>query len=919
MNSYLERLAQQLVREKGEEFISQCTFVFPNRRAGLFFRKHIAAILQRPILAPKIMTINECFYSLSSLRLADPLDLLFRVYDVYRSLYSQTADAREESFDTFLFWGKLMLSDFSEIDNHLVGNVRELFTTIRDLKEVDLQFDYLSEQQKTAISEFWGDFLKSEKENADISRNFLYIWQILYPIYERLSRSLLEEGLAYDGLLHRHLLDHWDEIPEERFCRAYIFIGFNALTRSEETLMLRLQEKGIADFYFDYEHPWLRDAQNRASLFCEHNEKVFRSSIALPKTEIKLPEITHILTTSTIGETHEVYRILDTLYPADCPKSERGSLTRTAVVLPDERLLIPITHALPEQIDRINVTMGYPLSVTPTFALLKLLETMRRRTTTAGAYYKDAIAVLSHQYVQQILGDTAQELLRSIRDENRIYIRIDDPIFDAQAPTLPYLRAILARIEQKDSEELYLVETLLNRIERILATHSIDMEEATLFALITMLTGDESIPYAGEPLEGLQIMGVLETRALDFENVIITGFNDEIYPGKSQGNSFIPYILRRGFSLPTPERQDAIFAYNFYRMISYADRVWLITNARADDTHSGEASRYLAQLLYQYCLPVRKLTVTTPGKSLDCPERVVEKTPFVLAQLNDYAAVDGKRGFSPSALNAYLRCPMLFYWQTVTGIHESREVSETLEDDELGTLMHATLEHLYAPYRGQEITEAILTQLREQAPDTLKREAEKESISLTPLSSRIILHYVYEVLNHDALLVPFTYLDAERGVSTTLKLSDEREVKLRGYIDRIDRHGLRTRLIDYKSGKADGEYDNIESLFDAENTRRNKSVFQTMIYCLLAENSRDWAYERETEPHIYGVRALPYATLVHKKGETDFSWDTVREEFTEHLCSLIEEILSPDIPFRTTEDKDNTCGNCAFRALCRKQ
>lgn len=933
MNSYLQRLAATFVREVGEAELTHYTFVFPNRRAGLFFRKHVAAALEHPIIAPRISTINECFYALSDLKVADQLDLLFRVYQAYKEVENKEV----ESFDKFLFWGKLMLSDFSEIDNHLIPNVKELFTTIRDLKQIDLQFDYLTDNQKEAIGEFWGDFWKKDArranenenenddadENADdnIQKRFLYIWEILYPVYQKLSESLLAEGLAYDGLLHRQLIENWDAIPQERFSSHYVFIGFNALTRSEEELMLRLQEMGIADFYFDYESPWLSDEANRASLFRTHNQQLFRSRYTIEPAEQTaghIAEITHISTPSTIGETHEVNRILNANANENENADENGKVdyTRTAVVLPDERLLVPMLRVIPEQIAKVNVTMGYPLSITPVFSLIKLLENLRLRMTGAGAYHKDAIAVLSHPYVRCMMSsEKTSEWLNTIRKRNLIYVKIDDPIFaDTETATIPYLRSVLSRIEEPNSEELYIVETALNRIDRIIQQYKIEIEERTLFALITMMIGDQTIPYAGEPLEGLQIMGVLETRALDFDNVIITGFNDDLYPGKSQGNSFVPYILRRGFGLPTPERQDAIFAYNFYRMISYAKRVWLITNSRADDQHSGEASRYLAQMRYQYQLPIHEVIVTAQTRTLHSERRTVKKTPAVMAQLEEYAT-SPKKGFAPSALNAYLRCPLLFYWQNLMNIKESKDVSEELENRELGDIMHAALESLYQPCLNKEMSAEAIEAMKSQVETAVTAAAEKQQIPISTLAHEVICHYVRLILDHDALLVPYRYISSEKHVHSTLTLHDGRVVRIKGVIDRLDQYGAATRLIDYKSGKAELEYKDIASIFDANDKDRNSYALQTILYALMAVDDLKINIDA-LEPHIYAVRTLStHATLVHKKTEVDFSLSAIRQEFEEQLRNLIEEILSPNHDFGMTAESRN-CENCAFRDLC---
>lgn len=912
MESYLKILASTFAREVGVDNISKYAFVFPNRRAGLFFRKYLAEALSRPVLSPAILTINDCFYELSDLRLADELDLLFRVYDTYFDIMGKQGDV--ESFDTFLFWGKMMLSDFSEIDNHLIPNVRELFTTIRDLKQIEQQFAYLTEGQKDAISEFWSDFLKSEKQTGDINRKFLYIWEILYPVYESLRSRLLEEGLAYDGLLHRELIEHWEDIPAEKLREKYVFIGFNALTGSEEQLMLRLQQEGRADFYFDYHSPWLQDEENRASLFMKDNLSRFRShyDISAQLPDFGKKDITLISIPSTVGETHEVHRILKDIYPFE--------LTRTAVVLPDERMLLPMLTAIPEEVDKVNVTMGYPLSATPVFALLRLLESLRARMTSAGFYHKDVVAVLSHRYVRQALGEQADDIIARISETNMVYIpeeHLPQPFFRSGEPTLPYLMEVLRALPATDSEELYQVQRALNRIEESLnwwkQKSKIAPEEKTIFSLITLMLGGMTIPYVGEPLHGLQVMGVLETRALDFDNVIITGFNDELYPGNSRGNSFVPYILRRGFGLPTPERQDAIFAYNFYRMLSYAQRVWFITNSRADDQHSGEPSRYLAQLYYQYRVPIHRVTVV-PGAGVVNGEQgsdEVQKTPSMIETIRRSAAVGGKHGLSPSALNGYQRCQMQFYWRYVMGVHEPKEITDDINERDLGTVMHKVLELLYEPYLKSEVSQKQIEDMRPRVPSLITKAAEMYQIELTNLSVQVLQEFISLILDKDMAAAPFIYLASEQDVKMALPLSDGTSVLLEGKIDRIDKRGLSTRIVDYKSGKAELEFESVEALFDVKGNKLNHYALQTIFYCLLS------GYEN-AEPHIYAVRkSAAESTMLRQKGRADFDMREVRDEYVTRLTALIEEILNPSVPFVKTPDSRN-CEQCCYKQLCKR-
>ena len=639
MQSKLHAIAQTFVHEVGDD-LHRYTFVFPNHRAGLFFRKYLSQYITRPILAPRVMTINECFAELSDLQVVDQLTLLLRLYSEYQQLRPNA-----ESLDHFIYWGKMMLADFSEIDNHLVLHVEALFSSIKDLHDIEERFSYLTDNQRKALSNFWREFQESDRRHPDgeLHKRFLHTWDLLYPLYIALHRNLLQEGLAYEGMLHREVLDHWDSIPVERFREQYVFLGFNALTTSERELMLRLQDMDKADFYFDYDSSYLRDPQNKASLFMEENLRLFHSRYNLSPFASNLSLNLHLISVpSTVGEVHEVHRILSEIIPADCQ-----DLTRTAVVLPDEQLLIPLLNAFPESVSKINVTMGYPLRATSLYMPVAYPE----------------------QFLQP-MPELPADFITKMRD---------------------YLHA---QINGNTSEAIYQLTKVLDRLETALTVYpQIAFTVSDIQQLLKMLTLESSIPYAGEPLDGLQVMGVLETRALDFDNIIITDFNDDLYPGRSRGNSFIPYLLRVGFDMPTPDRQNAIFAYNFYRMLSYAKNVWFIANSAADEQHSGEISRYFYQLIWQYKLDIQQTTVTysLDSRATDTDCHAVEKDQRV-KQLTSLSA---------SALTAYLRCPKSFYYKYIERVKEPKQDEDiSVSDLTLGNVLHEIMQQLYTPLRS---------------------------------------------------------------------------------------------------------------------------------------------------------------------------------------------------------------------------
>ncbi len=876
--SYLQSLAELFAQNVGSELKNYC-FVFPNQRAGLFFKRDLALACKQPILAPDVVTINDCFYRLTNTRLVDPIDLLLRVHHIHNEL-RQSQGMQPEDLDTFLFWGKMMIGDFNEVDNHLVENPMGFFLNIRQAHEMEALF-----------------------QQAD---SHFVPYPFLGQIYERLQSELRTEGLAYDGMLHREVIERMEagqcewlqQHPEKQF----VFIGFNALTQSEERLMTLLQDAGRADFYFDYSHPWVADGENRSSLFMKHNQATFRSRFALPKTDINIPRLHWIEVTSTVGETQEVHRILSQL--------ERPlPLTRTAVVLPDERLLLPLLHTLPADIEKVNVTAGYPLTATPVFALIQIITDLQRRKNEHGFYHKDVLAILSHPYIQRLSLDACRRIQEAMVKQNLIYIPAsyfekDEYLRLIFSEDHKRWRDILQYLPEDASEAVYRIQTVLNRLDNYLSAYPPLSPSASQpnTSLAFLLLQTETIPYTGEPLEGLQVMGVLETRALDFEHIIITGFNDDIYPGNSIANSFIPYSFRCKAALPTSERKDAIFAYNFYRMISYAKDVWLLTNSKADDQHSGEPSRYLYQLQYQFGQDIKHYVVTGSSEK-DIPhalvpgEHVAEVKPQTCYRAEAHLGTSFPSiQFSPSGLNTYLRCPKLYYWQYIHGLQEPEQVTEEIDPKELGTKLHVLLQNCYEPFVGKTVNQEDVDRMLSSLP---KGE---------DLLSTLMSEYARLFLERDRALAPFEYIATEQPRQMDLSLDDGTVVTLKGTIDRVDKKGG-IRIVDYKTGGAQLEFSSVDSLFDPTDKDRNGYALQTILYAILYGAG---------EPHIYGVRLLAQGpeTAVHPKGAEAVNVAEIKDAFLDHVRKLIQQIRDPNNTFPCTDDTYNKCAKCAFAILC---
>ena len=893
--SKLQQIAQTFV-QNAEANLSSYTFVFPNHRAGLFFRKYISQYIHKAIFSPRIISINECFASLTDLLVVDQLTLLLRLYRIYCHELSTREEANErraaEPIETFIHWGKMMLADFSEVDNHLIKDVKSLYALVEDMHDIDSHFASLSDKQIDAIRRFWGEFhlSVSKNNNSTMHTKFVRTWQLLYPLYTGLQKSLLQDNLAYEGLLHRHVIEHWDEIPQDKFSEQYVFIGFNAMTESERQLMLRLQEMGRADFYFDYDDELLRDKHNAASMFMQDNLRDFHSRYEIPETtkhtdqQIKL-----ISVSSSCSQTHQVHEILSQI------KGEITDWTRTAVVLPNEELLIPLIHTIPSDIQKINVTMGYPLRATSPYTLIAYPE----------------------QHISPTVQDSG-ECIQLMRTHIGQYFNYNN------------------------SESVYLMLKTLDRIEDAIHTYSdISFTAQAVQQLLKMLTMDLTIPYTGEPLEGLQIMGVLETRALDFDNIIITDFNDDVYPGRSRGNSFIPYTLRRGFDLPTVERQDAIFAYNFYRMLSHAKNIWCIANTHADEQHSGELSRYYYQLIWQHQLPVERITITEKLQSAISENLPITKTEVVQQLLSKYYTSTPEKGtLSASALAEYLRCQKSFYYQHIERIRDKKtDDSISISDRTLGVVLHSVMQHLYTPLEGKQVLASDIQLLMTNVNNDQywKSIPALKDLQGDELAEGVVRSCVRNTLHYDYNQAPFEYITSEKKVYRTLHLPTvNQDIAFCGTVDRIDIKADNMRVIDYKTGSVKLDYTTMSEVFgrtkqaDSEDIsvrqQGNKYILQTLLYCWMLENDPLAHQEQakrgnmlELAPHLFPTRQLhdlSTHTCLHDKSGPKFYSGLIPHEFIEELTCLIEEIFNPDIPFSPTEDKAR-CKDCYLAQICQ--
>ncbi|MFA6701299.1 MAG: PD-(D/E)XK nuclease family protein [Dysgonamonadaceae bacterium] len=957
MKPFLYNVAEIFYREYGNK-LYQTTFVFPNRRAGVFFRKYLAEIAGKPIFSPTVITVQELFEMLSDKQPADKIEMLVLLYKQFRII-----SGSEESFDDFLYWGELLLNDFNDVDKHMV-DARQLFSNVEQLKSMEGDMSYLSPEQIVAIRRFWDNFMPVKDEIT--KKHFLETWQILYQLYTSFKDELLKKGMAYEGMIFREVAERARLKEELKLSfQKIVFVGLNALTTSEVVLMRYLRDRDVADFYWDYDSPLVCDEQNKASFWIKTNLNQFPSKFDIhePDESNAIADIDVIGVPSAVGQAKQVGTILSQLVDSGAISDPQEAIN-TAIVLPDENLLLPVIYSIPETIEKINVTMGYGLSHSSVSSLMEhvslLHKNIRQSNGETAFYYRHVLSILNHPLVQKVSKNGADKVKAYILSKNRVVVplsqlqegvvltKIFQSVTDWQEVP-DYLHDILGKISsllsvdkeiQKETEndtrpidlELEFIVQYYKTITRLQDTlsSSTSMSVETWFRLLKKLTLNISVPFSGEPLSGLQVMGVLETRVIDFENIIILSMNEGVFPLKQASTSFIPYNLRKGFGLPTYEHQDSTYAYHFYRMISRAKRVFMLYDTRMEDMQSGEVSRYVYQLKYLYPNQVN-LREYVANYDVTAPETLpvsVEKSAVVLEKLKAFCA-DGEKSLSASSINTYINCPLQFYFTAVEGLSEEEEVQESVESSIFGLIFHRIMEKMYNRYKGQTVTpdvltalaadDKLITQLLEQtfAEYYFKDKEHPQSLEgQLYLIGEILRSYVKQTLELDKQFTPFDYIGSEHRFKDIYPVNAGLKVNFKGSIDRIDKVNDSYRIIDYKSGKGDLNFNDLSAIFDASKAKRPYQILQVLIYCLFYDRENS---ARNLSPSVYYLLKIfsgsNHAVTYQNQPINDFA--KLLPEFTDKFNRCIEDIFNPEIPFSQTQNDDN-CTWCAFKDVCGK-
>ncbi len=961
MDNFLKHIAH-IVYRKYENQLDRICMVFPSRRAGLFFSQYLSEITSTPIWAPACKTINELMQDLSDLQVAENLELIFELYKVFRKETGTT-----ESFDDFYYWGEMLLNDFDDIDKYMV-NAADLFQNLAALKELEDHFSYLSESQIEAIRTFLKNLnpAKETKHKTD----FIQLWPILNQIYIGFRSALLDRRRGYEGMAYREVAEKI--LQDTTFSLGFdmfIMVGFNALNSCEERLFEFIHKQGKGMFFWDYDESYRNDVNHEAGFFIRKNMERFPQAemdFSFSHLEGKDKTMEVIAVPTDVAQAKLIPRILE-----NKPFIANNEHDKTAIVLADEQILMPVLYSIPPEIEKINVTMGYPIKDTPLYSLvIHLIELQKRKKGDPGNplffYHKPVLSILSHQYILRQNIPDIRELIGEIIRGNKIFVNAStlnknellDMIFqsvDTPEYMSRYLMNILLylfhKVDPEDHNEhekpalhqeyifhLYLA---IQQLGNIISDEEVTLSLETYLKLLDKLVRSRKIPFTGEPLAGLQIMGILETRTLDFENLILLSMNEGILPrGRSVG-SFIPYNLRKGFGLPTFEHQDAIYAYYFYRLIQRARQITFIYNNSSEGMRSGEMSRFLTQLKYNQVIKLTEKTVAFDIQIVNPGAIVVEKDERIMRDILNYSGNnEGYPYLSPSALNTYLDCSLRFYYHYIAGLKELDEISEEINYKVFGNILHKAIKRLYSPYKNRILSKKDIGNLiRDQKLlHSVMEQSIMEEFNKTTLQAKnldpggrnlvvleILKNYLKRILTVDQNFLPLRILCLEEKFITCLHpayLGQKIDMRLGGTIDRVDQTEEYVRVIDYKTGKGELSYAGVEKLFQKGDPKRNNAVFQTFLYALLVS---DTFADRAITPGLYYVRELYKKTFDYHircretgcpdRVITDFH--QLKDEFTDYLYDLVGEVVNPSVPFTQTEDEE-VCRGCPYRKICHR-
>ncbi len=952
METFLDLLIKDIFKNHNSDFSKLCC-VFPTRRAALIFRNKFAAQLNKPVWSPSALSIEDFIQSLNEAPIVKDFELLFTLFEVYKNYFPDV------SFEKFHHWGEIMIRDFNEIDLQLI-DADKIFSGITEIKRIDAEFG-LADEEVQRITEFWKNF--SGQELSKLKKEFLIVWKSLPGIYHDFRKSLYQKEMMYDGMASRHLLEQLQNDKIEIKWNKIIFAGFYALSNAHEQIIGQLKKKSIADVYWDADEYYTNDNLQEAGAYFRKKklpDENFKWNHNYFETGKKNITITGVPLRA--GQAKYLGNLLEQILNKDA-LGKTIDEAKTAVILPDENLLLPVLYSMPSGLTSFNVTMGYPLKNSLVRALIELLYFLQKHIrenekTGISFYTADVVRLLQHPYVQLLDEVTATEKINRISKLKKIYCTANglsekDNAQDFVASlffkklssaedVFKYVHDVLEacsthtisskQLNYYEKEIILFVCSELNLVSKTIKPHSQYLSTETSWQFIRKTIDKLKVPFSGEPVEGLQIMGFLETRALDFENLFILSVNEDILPASSKGGSFIPYSLRKSFGLPSFDDYDSVHAYHFYRLMQRAKNIHLIYNTEVKSLTGGERSRFLLQINYELKKKLGKNIALQ--HQLVTAESIAEKENAIsitktdeiieilnqkfLLRIDDDSLISPKNniGFSASSLSTYINCPLQFYFRYVAGIKETETVEETMEADTLGKILHGAMQRLYA--NNKKIDSVTINDLLKKTHAAVDESyaveypnSSEEASGKNHLLKQVIYELAAKILNADLQTAPFNIETVEGKFGYGFKYHPSKPaVLLKGVFDRVDEVNGLARIIDYKSGSDELSPETpFEKIFSIP---KFKASFQLYYYSYIYKQLNP---QKKLQAGIYRLKSISEGlSYLSEKAEIP---DVKLQEFEDNLEELINEILNPQVNFSQTSD-EKRCRNCPYKEICNR-